>query len=574
MDIENENYLQQRYSIGDNRMYTNQDDTRPKQRRASFSSNSIQRLKSLFRNDNQQQSTKQPEQHRYSVISPPCSPTLVKEGNQQQQHQPPPPPRCSLTPPISPSHLRQDSGHQLLKKATVELCQTYHQVNSSFRYDSKHNPRRVLTKPGTPWKNCGFDNHNSDYILYVNGSLGGKYKVLDLLGSGTFGQVAKCRNILTGDLVAIKVIKNKPAYLKQSEIEVEILNHLNHDWDPDDKHHILRLLEHFMYKHHLCLVFELLAINLYDLIKQNSFKGFSTKLIRTFTAQLLDTLVVLYNAKIIHCDLKPENIMLKTLQTSTIKVVDFGSACQETNQMYTYIQSRFYRSPEVLLGLDYSVGIDMWSFGCILLELFLGLPIFPGTSEYNQLSRIIDTLGLPPNHMIEQGKHGARYFNIKKSHNGQVSYTFKSRKQYSSEQKKQEKQTKYYFGSTQLDSLIMDFPCSKRIVSQSAVDYEMSTRLLFLDFLKHILCFDPDQRLTPQQALLHPFYQHHQHYHHKAAASSASSSSQVQYTKKHVESRAPVSTKCNNSGQHDGKILANGCICSISKPSNNHCPNL
>jgi dual specificity protein kinase YAK1 len=81
------------------------------------------------------------------------------------------------------------------------------------------------------------------------------------------------------------------------------------------------------------------------------------------------------------------------MESPDIKVVDFGSACQETNQMYSYIQSRFYRSPEVLLGLDYSSAIDMWSLGCIVMELFLGLPIFPGTSEYNQLSRIVDTLG-------------------------------------------------------------------------------------------------------------------------------------------------------------------------------------
>jgi dual specificity protein kinase YAK1 len=81
------------------------------------------------------------------------------------------------------------------------------------------------------------------------------------------------------------------------------------------------------------------------------------------------------------------------MEAPVIKVIDFGSACQETNQMYSYIQSRFYRSPEVLLGLDYSSAIDMWSFGCITVELFLGLPMFPGTSEYNQLSRIIDTLG-------------------------------------------------------------------------------------------------------------------------------------------------------------------------------------
>lgn len=81
------------------------------------------------------------------------------------------------------------------------------------------------------------------------------------------------------------------------------------------------------------------------------------------------------------------------LQSPSIKVIDFGSACHEMQTVYTYIQSRFYRSPEVLLGLPYSTSIDMWSLGCIVVELFLGLPLFPGTSEYNQVSRITDMLG-------------------------------------------------------------------------------------------------------------------------------------------------------------------------------------
>ncbi len=81
------------------------------------------------------------------------------------------------------------------------------------------------------------------------------------------------------------------------------------------------------------------------------------------------------------------------LQSPTIKVIDFGSACHERQTVYTYIQSRFYRSPEVLLGMSYTASIDMWSLGCIAVELFLGLPLFPGTSEYNQLTRIIEMLG-------------------------------------------------------------------------------------------------------------------------------------------------------------------------------------
>ena len=76
---------------------------------------------------------------------------------------------------------------------------------------------------------------------------------------------------------------------------------------------------------------------------------------------------------------------------------------------YTYIQSRFYRAPEVLLGLPYESAIDVWSFGCILAELYLGVPIFPGNSQYDQLRRIIEILGLPPKEMLE-GREAYKFF--------------------------------------------------------------------------------------------------------------------------------------------------------------------
>jgi len=139
-----------------------------------------------------------------------------------------------------------------------------------------------------------------------------RYLILDVLGHGTFGQVVKCQNIRTHEIVAVKVVKNKPAYFNQSMMEVTILEMLNKEHDPHDEHHILRLRDSFIHKSHLCLVFELLSSNLYELIKQNSFSGLSTQLVKVFTAQLLDALTVLKDARLIHCDLKPENILLKS----------------------------------------------------------------------------------------------------------------------------------------------------------------------------------------------------------------------------------------------------------------------
>jgi dual specificity protein kinase YAK1 len=94
----------------------------------------------------------------------------------------------------------------------------------------------------------------------------------------------------------------------------------------------------------------------------------------------------------------------------TLKVIDVGSACFEGFAVFQYIQSRYYRSPEVLMGLPYDTGIDMWSLGCIAAELFLGIPIFPGNSEFDQLAKIIEILGLPPQHLIFKAKQRDKYF--------------------------------------------------------------------------------------------------------------------------------------------------------------------
>ena len=123
-------------------------------------------------------------------------------------------------------------------------------------------------------------------------------------------------------------------------------------------------------------------------------------MIRIYAVQILNSLKMLKQHSIIHCDLKPENIMLVDSKKTDIKLIDFGSSCFEANQIYTYIQSRFYRAPEIMLGIRYSTAIDMWSFGCILVELFTGFPIYPGESESEQMSLIMEINGLPPKSLM------------------------------------------------------------------------------------------------------------------------------------------------------------------------------
>jgi dual specificity tyrosine-phosphorylation-regulated kinase 2/3/4 len=103
---------------------------------------------------------------------------------------------------------------------------------------------------------------------------------------------------------------------------------------------------------------------------------------------------------VIHCDLKPENILLKDPTKSGIKIIDFGSSCFQDERVYTYIQSRFYRAPEIILGIPYTTCIDMWSFGCIMAEFCIGYPIFPGEDEMEQLGMIMEVCGLPENEVL------------------------------------------------------------------------------------------------------------------------------------------------------------------------------
>ena len=212
-------------------------------------------------------------------------------------------------------------------------------------------------------------------------------------------------------------------------------------------------------------------MNLYEFIKAHEFRGFSLKLIRRFAKQLLSSLVLLKSHRVIHCDLKPENVLLAHPAHSEIKVIDFGSSCLENEKVYTYIQSRFYRSPEVILGMTYGMPIDMWSLGCILAELLTGYPIFPGENEQEQLACIMEIFGPPEKHLIEKSTRKKIFFDSLGKPRLTVSPKGKRRR-----------------------------PSSKSL--QAALKCEDES---FLDFITRCLRWDPDRRLKPDEAIQHEF---------------------------------------------------------------------
>jgi dual specificity tyrosine-phosphorylation-regulated kinase 2/3/4 len=132
--------------------------------------------------------------------------------------------------------------------------------------------------------------------------------------------------------------------------------------------------------------------------------------IKRISLQLFNALYTLKGCGIIHCDIKPENILLVNSKRTNIKLIDLGSACYEEQKLYSYIQSRFYRAPEVILGVPYSMAIDVWSLGCVIVELYLGIPLFPGENEAEQLLCIMELIGLPPPELLEKATKRSQYF--------------------------------------------------------------------------------------------------------------------------------------------------------------------
>ncbi|XP_038623701.1 dual specificity tyrosine-phosphorylation-regulated kinase 4 isoform X2 [Tachyglossus aculeatus] len=351
--------------------------------------------------------------------------------------------------------------HQLSPYERVEVLSYQELWFLGLGADKRH----VL--PDRPRK-VSYDDEHGCYLRVLHDHIAYRYEVLEMIGKGAFGQVAKCLDHKNDELVAMKIVRNKKRFHHQALTELKILEALRRR-DRDHKGSVVHMKDHFYFRNHLCITFELLGINLYELLRNNGFQGLSLAVIRRFTHSVLKCLQVLYVEKIIHCDLKPENIVIYQKGQLSVKVIDFGSSCYEHQRVHTYIQSRFYRSPEVILGRPYDTAIDMWSLGCILAELNTGSPLFAGENELEQLACIMEVLGLPPVHFIQTSSRKQTFFDPEgfpkhiTNHKG-----------------------------------ITHYPDSKNLATLLKT-YDTD----FLGFLQGCLIWDPSLRMTPEQALRH-----------------------------------------------------------------------
>uniref|UniRef100_A0A9J8AP39 non-specific serine/threonine protein kinase n=1 Tax=Cyprinus carpio carpio TaxID=630221 RepID=A0A9J8AP39_CYPCA len=360
-------------------------------------------------------------------------------------------------------------------------------------------PAVVAGGPAKQGGNSG--NGDGDYQLVQHEllcSLKNTYEVLDFLGRGTFGQVVKCWKRGTSEIVAVKILKNHPSYARQGQIEVGILARLSSE--NADEHNLVRAFECFQHRSHTCLVFEMLEQNLYDFLKQNKFSPLPLKVIRPILQQVATALKKLKAMGLIHADLKPENIMLvdPVRQPYRVKVIDFGSASHVSKAVCsTYLQSRYYRAPEIILGLPFFEAIDMWSLGCVIAELFLGWPLYPGALEFDQIRYISQTQGLPGEHLLNVGTKTSRFF-CRESDSPYAAWRLKSTEEHETETGLKSKEARKY-----IFSCLDDIAHVNLVMNLEGCDLlaEKVDRAEFVGLLKKMLLIDAEERIAPSDAL-------------------------------------------------------------------------
>lgn len=220
------------------------------------------------------------------------------------------------------------------------------------------------------------------------------FRYLDVIGNGTFGIVCRARDLTTDETVAIKTVYQDEGHQNR---ELSIIKSLQHQ-------NIVALRRYFYTRNEhreefLSLVLEWMPTSVDRLLREHERhpERIPLPLIQRAFQQFALALQYLHGTGVCHRDIKPHNLLLDPT-TGAVKLCDFGCSkrLQRGESNIQYICARYYRAPEIVLGWgNYSTAIDLWSAGCVLAELLMGRPLFPGKNSIDQLAKIIRVLGAP-----------------------------------------------------------------------------------------------------------------------------------------------------------------------------------
>ncbi|KAF5022490.1 hypothetical protein F66182_5462 [Fusarium sp. NRRL 66182] len=340
------------------------------------------------------------------------------------------------------------------------------------------------------------DDKDGYYKIRIGEILNGRYQIQSALGRGMFSGVARAVDITTKQLVAIKMMRNNDALRKGGYTEIAILEKLN-EADPEDRKHIIKFERQFDYKGHLCMVFENLSMNLREVLRKfGNNVGINLGATRTYAYQIFVALAHMRKCSIVHADLKPDNILVNESR-NVLKICDLGTAIDKTDaatahmDVTPYLVSRFYRAPEIILGIPYDYAVDMWSIGCTLYEMYTGKILFAGESNNQMLKAIMEIRGRLTPKLFKRGQLSGAHFDDK----GQF---------VSIERDK-------VLNKTTVRTMAVVKPTRDlrtRLMAASGGMNDAETRDLnhFIDLLEHCLTLNPDKRIKPADALRHPFF--------------------------------------------------------------------
>lgn len=333
-----------------------------------------------------------------------------------------------------------------------------------------------------------WDDGEGYFITRIGEVLGRRYKCREAIGKGVYSTVLRALDMETGSLVAIKLVRNNETMYRAGLKEIQILKDLAAS-DPELKRHCVRLLSHFEYKHHLCMVFEPLMMNLRELVERfGPGVGISAQAVRVYAQQLFVALRHQKACRVVHGDIKLDNVLVNQSHNS-VRICDYGTAdfiqdCEVTPMLV----SRYYRAPEIILGLQYEYGIDLWSTGCCLFELYTGKFLFPGGNNNDMLRLHMEYKGHFSRRVLRKGAFRGEHFE-------EDSNTFR-----------------FYTSDTvtkkDIVQLISYPRATKSLLSAlSAAAGEDPPRQVqqLADLLEKIFVLDPGKRISVEQALKHPF---------------------------------------------------------------------